>query len=153
MTTWRMHVAWWITMTTHTHTHSVGLSGRLISPTQRPLPDNTVVTRDIRTLGEIRTRISLHAIGHLPNSRQKYGRAEETGAVIITPSIIWRHIVSICTPGKEGKQTDVSTVSVGCFVFEVLRHTWLSLCVQRYCGSLRSVNVGSYSYVQEDVWR
>ena len=36
--------------------HSVGLSGRVIVPSQRPLPDNATITTYIHALGGIRTR-------------------------------------------------------------------------------------------------
>jgi hypothetical protein len=42
---------------THSDTpYSVGLSGRVIVPLQRPLPDNATVTTYIHALGGIRTR-------------------------------------------------------------------------------------------------
>jgi len=48
------------TTRSHSHTNtSIGLSGRVISPKQRPLPDNRQHSqeRDSHTLGGIRTRI------------------------------------------------------------------------------------------------
>ena len=44
---------------THTHTQSE-TSGRVIGPTQKPLPDNTTLTTDIQVLGGIRTRNPSH---------------------------------------------------------------------------------------------